>query len=69
MELKPGSESYKNWQSTSSPVYMQYFMFNVTNPKDIENGGKPFVKQLGPYSYRFAVIIYVLLNIQEVNIF
>ncbi|CAB4032707.1 lysosome membrane 2, partial [Paramuricea clavata] len=31
---------------------MQYFMFNLTNPSDVQNGSKPSVNQLGPYSYR-----------------
>jgi hypothetical protein len=55
VELKEGSETFKNWKSPSSQVYMQYFMFNLTNPSDVQNGSKPSVKQVGPYSYRFVI--------------
>ncbi|XP_028407290.1 lysosome membrane protein 2-like [Dendronephthya gigantea] len=52
VELKEGSETLKDWKSPSSQVYMQYFMFNLSNPSAVKNGGRPSVKQIGPYSYR-----------------
>ena len=33
-------------------VYSKYYVFNVENPEDIKNGGKPNVTQFGPYVYQ-----------------
>ncbi|XP_046852737.1 lysosome membrane protein 2-like isoform X2 [Xenia sp. Carnegie-2017] len=52
VQLKNGTEAFKNWKSPSSDVYMQFFMFNLTNAKNVSDGKKPSVKQVGPYSYR-----------------
>jgi lysosome membrane protein 2 len=32
--------------------YIGYYMYNVTNPDDVENGDKPILKEVGPYVYR-----------------
>ena len=33
-------------------VYSKYYVYNVENPEDIKNGGKPNVTQFGPYVYQ-----------------
>lgn len=52
VELKPGSLVYDEWKKASTPIYMKYFMFNVTNPDEVMEGATPNVTQIGPYSYR-----------------
>ncbi|KAM7439967.1 the CD36 [Porites harrisoni] len=52
VELKPGSLVYEEWKSASTPIYMKYYMFNVTNHKEVMQGAIPNVTQIGPYSYR-----------------
>ena len=55
MGLKPGSSVYKEWIKPSVPIYMKYFVFNVTNPNEILEGLEiPNVTQIGPYSYRYG---------------
>lgn len=49
--LNNGSESYEAWEKTPLPITFQIYLFNVTNPDEILNGGKPAVEQLGPYGY------------------
>uniref|UniRef100_A0A7N6BG47 Scavenger receptor class B, member 2a n=1 Tax=Anabas testudineus TaxID=64144 RepID=A0A7N6BG47_ANATE len=50
--LVKGSRVFESWKSPPPPVYMEYFFFNVTNVKEILEGAKPVVKQIGPYTYR-----------------
>ncbi|XP_072418727.1 platelet glycoprotein 4 isoform X1 [Chiloscyllium punctatum] len=51
--LEEGTLAYENWIQTGSPVYRQFWLFNVKNPSEIMNhGAKPVVEQKGPYTYR-----------------
>lgn len=52
MELKPGSFVYEEWKNFSTPIYMKYYVFNVTNHDEVMDGAIPNVTQIGPYSYR-----------------
>lgn len=52
VKLKPGSLLFKEWTKSSLPIYMQYFMFNLTNPEQVMDGAIPNVTQIGPYSYK-----------------
>ena len=54
MELKPDSLVYNEWINASTPIYMQYFMFNLTNAEEVMEGATPNVTQIGPYSYRYV---------------
>ena len=38
MQLKAGSLVYKEWIKSSVPIYMKYFVFNVTNPNEVMEG-------------------------------
>lgn len=50
--LKPDTEVSKQWQDPAVPIYLQFFMFDVANPREARQGERPFVVQKGPYSYR-----------------
>ena len=52
MQLKNGSLVFKEWTKPSTPMYMKYFVFHVTNPDEVMKGASPNVTQMGPYSYR-----------------
>lgn len=43
---------YDIWQDPPIPIYMQFYMFNLTNPEEVKDGGVPAVLQKGPYTYR-----------------
>ena len=34
------------------PVLIKFHIFNIENPDDIRRGGKPRVKEMGPFVYR-----------------
>ncbi|MGH0134486.1 UNVERIFIED_CONTAM: hypothetical protein FKN15_055211 [Acipenser sinensis] len=51
--IENGTVAYENWVLAGSPVYRQFWLFNVNNPLEIaQNGSKPIVRQKGPYTYR-----------------
>ncbi|XP_067915751.1 platelet glycoprotein 4 [Heterodontus francisci] len=51
--IEEGTLAYENWIQTGSPVYRQFWLFNVKNPLEIMNlGAKPVLEQKGPYTYR-----------------
>ena len=49
--IKNGSETYDMWRNTSVPVYMRFYVFDLTNPMDVIMGEKPIVVEKGPYTY------------------
>ena len=70
MVVYPGSFSYYIWQDLSMPMYLNIYLFNVTNYQEIEQrvpGVKPKLQELGPYVFledhlkarnRHRIIIY-----------
>eukprot|EP00794_Sanderia_malayensis_P007498 gene7498-8329_t len=50
--IKNGSEAYDQWHNPTSPFYMNYYVFDLVNEKDVLAGKKPNVTQKGPYAYR-----------------
>ncbi|OWR45788.1 scavenger receptor class B member 3 [Danaus plexippus plexippus] len=54
MVLAPGSTSYNIWKEIPIPMYLEFFMFNISNVDDILAGKnvKMQVEQFGPYVFR-----------------
>lgn len=51
--LKPGSKSYGFWKSPPQPLYLDIYLFNWTNPKDITDPTiKPVFQQIGPFRFQ-----------------
>ncbi|KAL8592979.1 hypothetical protein ACOMHN_017909 [Nucella lapillus] len=46
------SELWDVWSELPIPVYMQFYMFNLSNPNEVKEGHRPLVVQSGPYTYR-----------------
>ncbi|XP_056429398.1 platelet glycoprotein 4 [Hyla sarda] len=49
--IEEGTIAYDNWIVPGSSVYRQFWIYQVLNPDDIINGGKPKLQQKGPYTY------------------
>ncbi|XP_011635608.1 sensory neuron membrane protein 1-like isoform X1 [Pogonomyrmex barbatus] len=49
--LKPGSEIREMWTAFPLPLDFKIYLFNVTNPDEINEGGKPKLKEVGPFFY------------------
>lgn len=52
--LTPDSTSFGIWKDIPIPMYLEIFMFNITNVEDIIANKNVSIKveQLGPYVYR-----------------
>lgn len=47
------SDTYKHWVTNPVPIYFQVWVWNLTNPEEVQAGtAKPFIKDIGPYTYR-----------------
>ncbi|XP_054166724.1 protein croquemort-like [Oppia nitens] len=54
--LTPDGESYRLWRDLPVPIYLKFYLFNVTNAQQIQSSGaKPELKQIGPFVYRVNV--------------
>ena len=51
MKFSPETLGYEVWQFPPVPVFTQFYVFNVTNPHDVQNGEKPVVEEIGPFAY------------------
>ncbi|XP_056311529.1 platelet glycoprotein 4 [Danio aesculapii] len=55
--LENGTLAFDTWTSVDTPMYRQFWIFNVENPSDVLNeGSKPVLVQKGPYTYRIRYI-------------
>lgn len=52
LEVVPGSYSYKMWHYTPVPIYLRFYLFNITNPEEFAAGGMAVLEEVGPYVYR-----------------
>uniref|UniRef100_A0AAY4CFV2 Platelet glycoprotein 4 n=1 Tax=Denticeps clupeoides TaxID=299321 RepID=A0AAY4CFV2_9TELE len=51
--LEQGTTAYETWTSVETPVYRQFWIYNVQNPWEVvQEGAKPIVQEKGPYTYR-----------------
>ncbi|XP_017481187.1 PREDICTED: protein croquemort [Rhagoletis zephyria] len=50
--LKVGSEAYNIWVEAPIPIYLEFHIFNWTNPEEIRNPNvKPHFVEMGPYVF------------------
>lgn len=51
-QIVDGSPAYEIWRDVPVPMSLTFYLFNLTNPVEFENGEKPRVEEVGPYVYR-----------------
>ncbi|KAI4471425.1 scavenger receptor class b type-1 sr-b1 [Holotrichia oblita] len=50
--LEKGTEQYDRWRELPFPLEFKVYVFNVTNPREIErHGAVPIVREVGPFVY------------------
>ena len=53
--LTSDSPALSNFESSSAPLYMYYYFFNVTNPDEVQNNAAtPIVTEVGPFAYMWV---------------
>ncbi|XP_053321452.1 platelet glycoprotein 4 [Spea bombifrons] len=49
--IEEGTIAYENWVVPGSPVYREFWVYEVLNPNGVLNAEKPILRQRGPYTY------------------
>ena len=44
-----------NFYKGAPPMYQNVYLFNLTNPDDVLQGGSPVFQEIGPYVYRLVL--------------
>jgi len=52
LTIKEGTPAYDAWKKPIIPTNIKIYFFNIKNPTEIENGSKPHLEQVGPFTYR-----------------
>ncbi|XP_053225202.1 scavenger receptor class B member 1 isoform X2 [Podarcis raffonei] len=52
VRLDPSGMAFNLWKDLPVPFFFSVYLFEVLNPKEVLQGGKPVVTQRGPYVYR-----------------
>ena len=47
-----GTKMYPSWVDVPTPLITSIYFFNVTNPAEVLNGGKPDLVEVGPWVFR-----------------
>ncbi|XP_072171020.1 lysosome membrane protein 2-like [Diadema setosum] len=50
--IENGTTAYESWLTPPTPVFMQFWFWDLTNPEEFLNGGVPFMEEKGPYTYQ-----------------
>lgn len=53
VRLEEGGDTWKKWQDIPIPIYMKFYIFNITNSYDVQTkGARPILQEVGPYVYQ-----------------
>ncbi|CAH0717471.1 unnamed protein product, partial [Brenthis ino] len=52
IQLTNTSKMFDKWREMPIPLTFKIYVFNVTNTDEVNEGGKPIVKEVGPYVYK-----------------
>ncbi|CAG7726054.1 unnamed protein product [Allacma fusca] len=51
VRLVNGTQTWERWSDITTPIFMNIYIFNTTNPDEVSEGGKPVLEEFGPYVY------------------
>lgn len=43
---------YEIWKNPPADIYVDFYVWHLENPLEVEKGAKPNVTQRGPYTYK-----------------
>ena len=53
--MQPGTVMYKSWTDSPLPMYLRFYLFNVTNTDDVvRHQAKPDLVEMGPYTFTYV---------------
>ncbi|CAG9791751.1 unnamed protein product [Diatraea saccharalis] len=52
IQLDNTSVMFEKWRKLPMPLDFKVYVFNVTNPEEVNNGAKPILAEVGPYVYK-----------------
>lgn len=55
LRLVPGSITWNMWKTIPLPVYLKFYLFNITNADQLAQGAKAQLREMGPYTYMYVV--------------
>lgn len=51
MILKPGTQMREMYEVLPFPLHLKVYLFHVENTDEVQGGGKPHLRELGPYVF------------------
>lgn len=51
VQIEPSGKMFEKWRKLPMPLTFKIYVFNVTNPDEINKGEKPKLQEIGPYVY------------------
>lgn len=52
IKLDPTTDLFKQWLNPPIDVFLSFYIFDLKNPKEFENGQKPMFEEIGPFIFR-----------------
>nr|WLL73948.1 sensory neuron membrane protein [Leucinodes orbonalis] len=52
VQIDNSSAMFEKWRKLPMPLIFKIYVFNVTNPEDINTGARPKLQEIGPYVYK-----------------
>ena len=51
LPLRNGSEALTKWKKVSVPIYLNVYVFNITNPEEVVKQAPPILQEIGPFVF------------------
>lgn len=51
LKLTPGTKMREMFVEVPFPLDFKIYVFNISNPDEVQLGGKPILKEIGPYYF------------------
>lgn len=60
MNLRYTSKERRVYTNPSFPLTFSVYLFDVLNKDEVQNGGKPHYKEIGPYVFEYKIQLFDL---------